>query len=112
VGINDVYITEGSINSDTFLHFVCTLLVPILNPFDGQSTNFVVIMDNASIHHTDSVVSMVNATGALIRFLPPYSPNMNSIESAFGEMKHYLQANSIQFDTSFSTHPILLMAIN
>ena len=72
-GINDVYyITEGSINGDTFLHFICTMLVLILNPFDGQNTNYVVIMDNASIHHTDSVVSMINATGALIRFLPPY----------------------------------------
>ena len=37
---------------------------------------------------------------------------MNPIESAFGEVKHYLQANSILFDTSFSTHTILLMAFN
>ena len=109
-GINDVYTTEGSVNGDTFLF--STMLVPILNPFDGQNTNSVVIMDNASIHHTDSVVSMINATGALIRFLPPYSPDMNPIESAFGEVKHYLQANSILFDTSLSTHTILLMAFN
>ena len=111
-GINDVYITEGSINGDTFLHFICTMLVQILNPFDGQNTNSIVIMDNASIHHTDLVVSMINATGALIRFLPPYSPDMNPIESVFGEVKHYLQANSILFNTSFSTHTILLMAFN
>jgi len=69
-----------------------------------------VIMDNASIHHTDSLVSMINATGALIRFLPPCSPDMNPIESAFSEVKHYLQANSILFDTFLSTHTILLMA--
>ena len=88
------------------------MLVPILNPFDSQNTTSVVIMDNASIYHIDSVVSMINATGALIRFLPSYSPDMNPTENAFGEVKHYLQANSILFDTSLSTHTILLMAFN
>ena len=83
----------------SYYNFVCTMLVPILNPFDGQNTNSVVIMDNASIHHTDSVVSMINATGALIRFLPPYSPDMNPIESAFGEVKHYYKPTA-----SCSTH--------
>ena len=70
-GINDVYITEGSVNGEAFLHFVHTILLPILNSFDGRSKNSVVMMDNASIHHTDSVVHTINATGALIRFLPP-----------------------------------------
>ena len=93
-----MYITEGSVNGDTFLHFVHTMLLPILNSFDGQSKNSVVIMDNASIHHTDSVVRTINATGALIRFLPPYSPDMNPIESVFGEVKLYLAANGILFD--------------
>ena len=69
--LDDVYITEGSVNGDTFLHFVHTMLLPILNPFDGRSKNSVVIMDNASIHHTNSVVRTIGATGALIRFLPP-----------------------------------------
>ena len=101
-GINDVYITEGNVNGDTFLHFVHTMLLPILNPFDGQSKHSIVIMDNASIHRTDSVVRTISATGALIRFLPPYSPDMNPIESVFGEVKQYLQANSILYDTSLS----------
>jgi len=34
-----------------------------------------------------------NTKGVLIKFLPPYSPDMNSIESIFGEVKHYLQAD-------------------
>ena len=62
-GIDDVYIIEGSVNGNTFLHFV---LLPILNLFDGHSKNSVVIIDNASIHHTDSVVRTIGATGALI----------------------------------------------
>ena len=66
-----MYITEGSVNGDTFLHFVHTMLLSILNSFDGQSKNSVVIMDNASIYHTDSVVRTINATGTLIRLLTP-----------------------------------------
>ena len=62
-GINDFYITKGNVNGDTFLHFVHTMLLPILNPFDGQSKHSIVIMDNASIHHTNLVVCTISATG-------------------------------------------------
>ena len=75
-GVNDIYITEESVNGDTFLHFFHTVFLPTLSSFDGQSKNSVVIMDVASIHHTDSVVHAINASGALIRFFPP-------IESVF-----------------------------
>ena len=47
-------------------------------------------MDNASIHHVDSVVRTITA---IIKFLPPYSPDMNAIEYVFNEVKQYLQAN-------------------
>ena len=50
-GIQDVYITEGTVNGDVFLDFIYTQLLPILRPFDGRSVNSVVVMDNASIHH-------------------------------------------------------------
>lgn len=45
--------------------------------FDGQSPHSVVIMDNASIHHINSVIHAINVVGALVRFLPPYSPDLN-----------------------------------
>lgn len=87
-------------------------LIPILSPFDGFSPRSVVILDNASIHHVDSVVNAILATGAIIKFLPAYSPDLNPIELAFAEVKHYLQVNSILFETSLSTNTILLMAFN
>ena len=111
-GINDIYITEGTVNGDTFLDFVEKQLLPILNPFDGQSAHSVVIMDNASIHHVNSVIHAINAIGALVRVLPPYSPDLNPIENVFGEVKQYLQANGTVFQTSLSTSSILLMAFN
>ena len=67
-------------------------------------------MDNASIHHVDSVVAYINGVGAVVRFLPPYSPDFNPIESVFGGVKQYLQSNDL-FYTSLSMNTILLMSI-
>ena len=109
-GIEDVFITEGNVNGEVFLNFVRKCLLPILMPFDGCSQNSIVILDNASIHHMDSVVQTIQSTGALVRFLPPYSPDMNPIEEVFGEIKQYLQANVSLFKATTSPKSILLMA--
>ena len=101
-GIKDVYIAEGSVNGETFLDFIRGCLIPVLVPFDGVSPNSIVVMDNASIHHVDSVVDTILSVGALVRFLPPYSPDMNPIEEVFGEVKHYLQANNTHFQATSS----------
>ena len=63
-----------------FYKFVLSHLVPHLQPFDGYNTCGVVILDNASIHHTDSAVKAIEETGTLVHFLPPYSPDLNRIE--------------------------------
>ena len=94
-GIKDVCIAEGSVHGEIFLDFVKRCLIPVLVPFDGVSPNSIVVMDNASIHHVDTVVEW--RLGALVRFLPPYSPDMNPIEEVFGEVKYYLQANNTCF---------------
>ena len=111
-GIEDVYITKGSVNGEVFLDFVQKQLIPLLNAFDGCSPRSVVVLDNASIHHTDQVVSAILSTGALVKFLPPYSPDMNPIELVFGEMKQYLQSNHLLFHTSLSFESILYMSFN
>ena len=64
------------------IHQLC--LLPILLPFDGgDNPCSVVILDNASIHHVEAVTQLISATGALVQFLPPYSPDLNPIEEAF-----------------------------
>lgn len=108
-GIEDVYISEGSVNGEVFLDFVRRCLLPILMPFDGVSENSVVVLDNASIHHVDSVVETIQSVGALVRFLPPYSPDFNPIEEVFGEVKQYLQANGSVFQ-AVSPRAMILMA--
>ena len=105
-------IAEGSINGETFLDFIRRCLISVLVPFDGVSPNSIVVMDNASIHHVDSVVETILSVGALIRFLPPYSPGMNPIEEVFGEVKHYLQANITCFQETSSPRAMISTAFN
>ena len=111
-GVKDVFITDGSVDGNVFLYFVRKQLLPIIKPFDGYNSKSVVVMDNAAIHHVDSVVACINSVGALVRFLPPYSPDKNPIESVFSEVKQYLQANDLIFHTTLSMNIILLMAFN
>ena len=43
--------------------------------FDGTNQRSVVILDNAFIHHCDGIVELIESTGAIVIFLPPYSPD-------------------------------------
>ena len=48
-------------------------------------------MDNCSIHHVEYVTDYIKDSGILLLFLPPYSPDLNPIESVFGFVKGYLK---------------------
>ena len=48
-GIEDVYITDGSVDGEVFLNFVRKQLLPLIQPFDGHKVKSVVVMDNAAI---------------------------------------------------------------
>ena len=48
---------------------------------------YVVVLDNARIHHADDFLSLVESAGALVYFLPPYSPDFNPIEEAFSKVE-------------------------
>ena len=87
-GIIDFHTT---VDSDKFLKYVQDALIPSLKPFNGINDHSVVILDNASIHHVDEVVDAIQSTGALVQFLPPYSPDLNPIEHAFAQVKYLLK---------------------
>ena len=59
-------------------------------------------MDNASIHHLETVQDMMLDVGAIIRFLPPYSPDLNPIEEMFSKVKSYLKANDMLYLATMS----------
>ena len=64
-----------------------------MTPFDGESSRSIVIMDNLSVHHVDTVQDIFRQAGILVYFLAPYSPDLNPIEETFSYVKHYLQQN-------------------
>ena len=96
-GVEDLYLTEGTVNGDGFMEFVQQCLLPILKPFNGQNAKSIVLLDNASIHHVEKVQEGVNGVGALLWFFPPYSPDLNPIEECFSKVKKFLASNSVAF---------------
>ena len=91
-GILGCEIVRGGVNADKFYDFAEQNLLPTLLPFDGYNHHSVVILDNCAIHHTDDVVQVIRDSGALVHFLPPYSPDMNPTEEAFSKVKALMRA--------------------
>ena len=92
-GIEDVYTTTESVNGEKFLEFFCQCVLPIIMPFDGQNSNSVVVMDNASIHHLERIHDIITGVGGRLCFLPPYSPDLMPLEEVFSKVKYFLKAN-------------------
>jgi len=84
-GIMAPFVLDGPINRDAFETYVAKVLVPELRPSD------VVIMDNLSSHKGTRVREMIEAAGAHLLYLPPYSPDFNPIENAFAKLKALLR---------------------
>ena len=80
---------DGAINGDLFLAYVEQVLVATLKPGD------VVIMDNLRVHKITGVRAAIEAAGAKLLFIPPYSPDLNPIELAFSKLKALLRAKAI-----------------
>ena len=87
-------------------------LLPLLMPYNGVNTHSVVVMDDATIHHLQRVQDMILGVGALIRFLPAYSPDLNSIEEVFSKVKRYLKANDTLYLSTQSPCPFVLSAFH
>ena len=76
---------DKSMNAATFEEWVRTCLAPTLSPGD------IVVMDNLSSHKGPRVEELIKAVGAQLRYLPPYSPDMNPIEKAYSKLKSHLR---------------------
>lgn len=50
-------------------------------------------VDNAAIHHTQEAVDAIHATGAIVIFLPPYSPDFMPLEELFAQVKNWIREN-------------------
>ena len=80
-GIAAPFVLDGPINRDAFQVYVDQVLVLELTPGD------IVVMDNLGSHKGPAVRDAIEAVGARLLFLPPYSPDFNPIEMAFSKLK-------------------------
>lgn len=85
IGIVAPMVLAGPINGRSFQTYVDRVLIPDLRLGD------IVIMDNLGPHKGPDVQAAIEAAGATIRYLPPYSPNFNPIEKAFSKLKARLR---------------------
>ena len=84
-GIAAPMVLDGPMNGAAFLAYVRQVLAPTLKP--GET----VVMDNLPAHRVLGVRGAIEATGARLRLLPPYSPDFNPIELAFAKLKSFLR---------------------
>ena len=76
---------DGPINGNVFRAWVEQHLAPTL------STGDIVVLDNLSSHKVPGVREAIEGAGAELRYLPPYSPDLNPIELAFSKLKKLLR---------------------
>ena len=84
-GMTAPMVIKGAMNGEAFVAYVEQCLVPTLKRGD------IVIMDNVPSHKVDGVQAAIEAAGATLRYLPPYSPDLNPIEAAYSACKAFLR---------------------
>ncbi len=76
----------GSVNTDVFLFYIQEILVPQL------WVGAIIVMDNLPVHHASVVREAIEAVGAKVVFLPPYSPDLSPIELCWSKLKQLLRS--------------------
>jgi transposase len=83
-------VVDGPMEGPTFLAYIRDFLCPTLKPGD------IVIADNLSSHTVAGVREAVESAGAELRYLPPYSPDLNPIEKLFSKLKTLLRKAALR----------------
>lgn len=84
-GLSAPFVIDCAMNGGIFIEYVRQCLAPTLKPGD------IVIMDNLPAHKNDQARQIIETTGAELRYLPPYSPDLNPIEQAISKLKAHLR---------------------
>ena len=85
-GIIAPFVFDGAMNGAIFRFYVETQLAPALHRGD------VVVMDNLAAHKANVIRDLIEARGAILLYLPAYSPDLNPIELVFAKLKHLLRS--------------------
>ena len=84
-GMTAPMVLDGPMDGLAFEAYVTQVLVPALKPGD------IVVMDNLAAHKRAEVAIAIEAAGARLLYLPPYSPDLNPIEKLFSKLKAFLR---------------------
>lgn len=84
--------SQGTLSKDDFLKAFTKVALPLLNPWPLPHS--IVIMDNAKMLMCQELEEIVSKAGALLFFLPPYSPQLSPIEFGFGLLKRWIQKHA------------------
>ena len=88
------------------IDFISKLAEPLFN-----ISYFLFVMPlsvgNAAIHHTQETVDAIHATGAMVIFLPPYSPDFMPLEELFAQVKNWIRENDAEWQ--FCQDPELMV---
>jgi transposase len=87
-GVVLVRVFRGSTDADRFKDFKPQLLKHCGKWPEPKS---VLVMDNVSFHHSEQIAQMCEEAGVKLVYLPPYSPDLNPIESFFAELKSFVK---------------------
>ncbi len=87
-----LFTVEGACNRNVFETWLETSLLPSLKP--GQ----IVIADNATFNRGGRIQELIEAPGCQLKYLPPYSPDLNKIERCWSWLKSRIRQQLIQFD--------------
>lgn len=85
-GMRCSMVVDGAVNREVFEAFVEQVLLKQLKPGD------IVVMDNLSSHKGERIAELIESVGAEVRYLPPYSPDLNPIEMIFSKIKQLLRS--------------------
>jgi transposase len=85
-GPEAIALLDGPVTGERFRAYVAETLVPTLRPGDT------LILDNLGAHKVTGVREAIEAAGARLLYLPPYSPEFNPIELAFAKLKALLRS--------------------
>ena len=96
-------VIDGPMNGNAFVAYVEQVLAPSLKPGD------IVVMDNLSAHKVPGVRQAIEAAGARLLYLPPYSPDFNPIEHLFAKLKALLRKANVLSPASGIASPSFSM---
>ena len=105
-GVRCSTVVDGPVNADIFQAFIDQVLCPHLRPGD------IVVIDNLSSHKGANIRRSIEAAGATLVYLPPYSPDYSPIEPAFSKIKQLLRGLAARSrDTLWSSMQSILDAV-